>query len=79
MCIHFHREGFFRLQDVGDVLEGTDQRCYVVSILRCDSAKFLHLGIRKCHISPPKMKTPVAANWRESEYDTYCHCEKMIY
>ena len=60
-------------------LRGTDQRCYVVSILRCASAKFLHLSIRKCHISPPKTKTPVTANWRENEYDIYCHCQKMIY
>ena len=37
-------------------LRGTDQRCYVVSIIRCASAKFLHLSIRKCHISPPKTK-----------------------
>ena len=26
-------------------LRGTDQRCCVVSIIRCASAKFLHLGI----------------------------------
>ena len=43
------------------------------------SAKFPHLSIRKSHISPPKTKTPVTANWRENEYDIYCHCEKMIY
>ena len=45
VCILFHREGFFRLQDVLDILEGTDQRCCVVSIIRCAAAKFLHLGI----------------------------------
>ena len=39
-------------------LRGTDQRYCVVSIIRCASAKFLHLGICKYHISPPKMKTP---------------------
>ena len=79
VCVLFRREGFFRLQDVRDMLEGTNQRCYVVSILRCATAKFLHLSIGKCHISPPKTKTPVTANWRENEYDIYCHCEKMIY
>ena len=65
--IHFHREGFFRLQDVWDILEGTDQRCYVVSIICCADAKFLHLGIWKYHISPPKTKTPVLTNWREND------------
>ena len=45
VCILFHREGFFRLQDVLDILEGTDQRCCVVSIIRNAAAKFPHLGI----------------------------------
>ena len=66
VCVLFHREGFFWLQDVWYMFEGTDQRCYVVSILRCASAKFLHLGIWKYHISPPKTKTPVTTNWREN-------------
>ena len=57
------------MSDTG--LRGTDQRCYVVSIIRCVSAKFL--------LSPPKTKTPVTVNWRENEYDIYCHREKMIY
>ena len=30
--IFFHREGFFRLQNVQDILEGTDQRSCVVNI-----------------------------------------------
>ena len=30
--IFFHREGFFRLQDIQDILEGTDQRSCVVNI-----------------------------------------------
>ena len=30
--IFFHREGFFRLQDVQDIPEGTDQRSCVVNI-----------------------------------------------
>ena len=30
--IFFHREGFFRLQDVQDILEGMDQRSCVVNI-----------------------------------------------
>ena len=45
VSILFHREGFFRLQDVLDILEGTDQRCCVVSIIRNAAAKFPHLGI----------------------------------
>ena len=30
--IFFHRQGFFLLQDVQDILEGTDQRSCVVNI-----------------------------------------------
>ena len=30
--IFFYREGFFRLQDVQDILEGTDQRSSVMNI-----------------------------------------------
>ena len=45
VSILFHREGFLRLQDVLDILEGTDQRCCVVSIIRKAAAKFPHLGI----------------------------------
>ena len=37
-------------------VRGIDQRCYVLSIIPGASAKFLHLRIWKCHISPPKMK-----------------------
>ena len=34
VCVYifFHREGFFRLQDVQDIPEGTDQRSCVVNI-----------------------------------------------
>ena len=59
-------------------LRGTDQRCYVVSIIRCASAKFLHLSIRKCHISPPKTKTPGSRELERKRYDTYVLREKMI-
>ena len=45
LFIFFHRGGFFRLQDVRDILEGADQRSYVVNINLGASAKFLHLGI----------------------------------
>ena len=37
-------------------LRGTDQRCYVVSIIPGASAKFLHLHFWKCHTSPSKTK-----------------------
>ena len=43
--IFFHREGFFRLQDVQDILEGTDQRSCVVNISWLRYAKFHHLRI----------------------------------
>ena len=58
--ILFHREGFLRLlQDVWDILEGNGSTiCCVVSIIRSAAAKFLHLSVWKCYISPPKMKTP---------------------
>ena len=55
--IFFHREGFFRLQDVCNILDGPDQRSCVVNIILGASAKFIYLGIWKCHISPPKTRT----------------------
>ena len=58
--IFFHREGFFRLQNFQDILEGTDQRSCVVNISWLRYAKFYHRSIWKCHISPPKTKTPAA-------------------
>ena len=54
--IFFQRESFLRLQDVRDILKGTDQRSCIVNTNLGVSAKFLHLGICKCLISPPKMK-----------------------
>ena len=57
VCVFFHCEGFFRLQDFQDILEGTDQRSCVVNISWVFSAKFHHLRIWKCHVSPPKTKT----------------------
>ena len=39
-------------------LRSMDQRSSVVNIYLGASAKFLHLRIWKCHISPPKTKTP---------------------
>ena len=50
-----------------DILEYTDQRSCVVNINPGASAKFLHLGIWKCHISPPKTKTPATTNWIEND------------
>ena len=43
--IFFHREGFFRLQDVQGILEGTDQRSCVVNISWVLYAKFQNLRI----------------------------------
>ena len=45
VCIFFHREGFFRLQNVEDILEGTDQRSRVVNIIWLRYAKFHHRRI----------------------------------
>ena len=67
LCLHvfifFHHEGFFWLQDVKDILEryGSTILCYLGAF-----AKFLHLCVWKCHISPPKTKTSATANWREN-------------
>ena len=62
----FYREGFFPLQDVRDILEGTDQRLCVVNINLGASAKFLHPVIWKRHISPLETKGPASTNWREN-------------
>ena len=43
--IFFQREGFFHLQDVQDILEGTDQRSGIVNISRQRYAKFHHRRI----------------------------------
>ena len=54
--IFFHSEGFFGLQNVQDILQGTDQRSSVVNICWLRYAKFHHRRIWKCHIVPPKTK-----------------------
>ena len=59
-------------------LRGTDQRSCVVNIYLGASTKFIHLRISKCHISPPKTKTPATTNWREND-DILTASEKMIY
>ena len=73
MCvfIFFHREGFFRLQNVQDILEGTDQRSCVVNISWLRYAKFHHRRIRKCHISPPKTKTLLTFCYHKSLPDSF--------
>ena len=47
MCvfIFFHHEGFFHLEDVREILEGTDQLSCVVNLNLGASAKFLPLVI----------------------------------
>ena len=67
--IFFHCEGFFRLQDVQDILEGMDQRSCVVNISWLRYAKFHHRRIWKCHISPPRMKAPAALLVERKRYD----------
>ena len=70
--ILFHREGFFRLQNVQDILEGMDQRSCVVNISWLCYAKFHHLRIWKCFISPPKTKTPAMLLLERKQYDIMC-------
>ena len=59
-------------------LRGTDQRCFVVSIIPYASAKFLHLHFWKCHITPPKMKLQHADKLERNNM-IYLAREKMIY
>ena len=74
--IFFHRGGFFRLKNVQDILEGTDQRSCVVNISWVLSAKFHHLRIWKCHISPPKTKTPADSLLERKRYDIMCSTKR---
>ena len=69
--ILLHRKGFFHPQHAWDILEGTDQRSCVVTIILGASAKFLHLRFLKCHISPPKTKILQPTNWRKNDM-IYC-------
>ena len=51
--IFFYREGFFRLQDVQDILEGTDQRGDCVmpsSIIAVSENAIFHLQRRKLRL-----------------------------
>ena len=74
VCVYvfFHREGFFRLQNAQDIIEGTDQQSCVVNISWLRYAKFHHLRIWKCHISPPKTKTPAEPLLERKRYDIMC-------
>ena len=60
-------------------LRGTDQRSCVANIYLGTTAKFLHLCIGKCHISPPKTKTPDRYKQEKKPYDKVRAREKMIY
>ena len=83
-CVHacacvflfFHCGGFFRLQNVQDIREGTDQRSCVVNISWLRYAKFHHLRIWKCHISPPKTKTPAEPLLERKRYDIMCSTKR---
>ena len=62
-------------------LRGSDEQSCVVNIYVGASARFLHLSIRKCHISPPKTKTPKtkARNILERKaYDMMCSTKDDI-
>ena len=59
-------------------VRSSDQRSFVVSISWLRYAKFHHRRIWKCHISPPKTKTPAALLLERKRYDIMLR-EKMIY
>ena len=62
--------------NVQDILEGTDQRSCVVNISWVLSAKFHHLRIWKCHISPQKTKTPVRNLLERKRYYIMCSAKR---
>ena len=74
--IFFHDEGFFCLQNVQDMLEDRDQRSYVVNISWLLYATFHHRCMWKCHISPPKTKTPVVLLLETKRYDIMRSAER---
>ena len=74
--IFFHREDFFRLQHVAGILEGTDQRSCFVNISWVLYVKFHHLRIWKCHISPPKTKTPAEPVMERKRCDIMCSTKR---
>ena len=57
-------------------LRCSDQHSFVVSIISGASAKFLHLRIWKCHISPPKTKTSARSKLERKRYDIICSAER---
>ena len=40
------------------------------------SAKFLHLRFRKCHVSPPKTKTPDRSKLERKRFDIMCSAKR---
>ena len=64
--------------DVLDILEGTDQRSCVKSIILDTTAKPHHLTFCIYHISPPKANFRPIHNRIENDM-IYCTGDKMIY
>ena len=60
-------------------MRGTDKRSCVVITNLDASAKFLHLRVYKCYISPPKTKLQHGNKLERKRYDIMATCEKMIY
>ena len=58
-------------------LRGSDQRSCVANIYLGVSAKFLHSHIRKCHISPPKTKTPARNILERKRYHIMCSAKDI--
>ena len=69
LCVCLHSSTVKASSDCKRNLRGTDQQSCVVKIYLGASAKFLHLGIWKYHISPPK--TEGAGVW----YDRPIHLQ----
>ena len=57
-------------------LRRTDQRSCVVNIYLGVSAKFVHLCIWKCHISPQRRNFSPPTNWRENDMIYFEHAKR---
>ena len=65
--IFFHHEGFFRLQNVQDILEGTDQRSCVVNICWLRYSKFHHRRTENVIFHLQRRKLQPFSYWREND------------
>ena len=61
--------GFFRLHDICEIREKFGSTVFCCEHFLGASAKFLHLYLRICLISPPKTKTPANRSLERKRYD----------